>query len=74
VSIDGDLHGWSSWQVSAVPGGGTVARFAQEVSVTSRAMSVLPAFSAPVLRANHAWMMRGGERGLGIYLASTAER
>lgn len=74
VSIDGDLRTWSSWQVSAASGGGTVARFAQEVSVTSRAMSMLAPLSASLLRADHAWMMRGGERGLRAYLAPSGAR
>lgn len=68
VSIEGDLRGWSSWRVSGTHGGGTLARFEQEVTVTSRAMSRLPALGAPVLRANHAWMMHRGERGLAAYL------
>jgi Polyketide cyclase / dehydrase and lipid transport len=73
VSIDGDLRGWSSWQVDAAPGGGTLARYAQEVTVASRAKSLFPALSAPVLRANHSWMMRNGERGLVAYLTPPAQ-
>ena len=59
-----DLEGWAQWSVDSDPqGGGACATFDQDVRVAarwSRAATLAPA----VLRANHAWMMRQGRRGL----------
>ncbi|MGW3548927.1 SRPBCC family protein [Janibacter hoylei] len=64
VRLDGDLEGWVQWSVDSDPqGGGACATFDQDVRVAarwSRAATLAPA----VLRANHAWMMRQGRRGL----------
>lgn len=71
VRIDGDLEGWSEWRVDAVSAGrqpATVARYRQEATVATAGVSRLLPVTAPVLRANHTWMMRSGERGLREYL------
>ena len=62
VRLDGDLLGWAQWSVVA-DGTGAVATFDQEVRVAPRLHreATLVPF---VLRANHAWMMRQGRRGL----------
>lgn len=63
VALDGDLVGWAQWSVAGDGAGGAVATYDQEVRVAARLNRV--ATLAPfVLRANHAWMMRQGRRGL----------
>lgn len=62
VRLSGDLDGWARWLVRSTDAG-TVAVFEQEARVAARLERV--ATLAPVvLRANHAWMMRQGRRGL----------
>jgi len=67
VDIDGDLQGWCAWQLTA-EGPGTSARFSQEVEVTVPMLQRAPRAVRPLLRGNHAHMMRSGERGLRTYL------
>ena len=67
VDITGDLHGWCAWQLTA-DGGGTRARFSQEVEVTVPLLQRVPFAIRPLLRGNHAHMMRSGERGLRRHL------
>jgi uncharacterized protein YndB with AHSA1/START domain len=64
IGMTGDLDGWARWTLSALPGGGTRARYDQEVEVRRRLMRLLALPARPLFRANHAWMMRGGRRGL----------
>ena len=68
VLVDGDLHGWCAWQLTS-EGTGTRAVFSQEVEVTSPMLRRAPFAIRPLLRGNHAHMMRSGERGLRRYLA-----
>ena len=68
VDVDGDLRGWCAWQFSA-EGAGTRAQFSQEVEVTAPMLQRMPFAIRPLLRGNHAHMMRSGERGLSDYLA-----
>lgn len=64
VRLDGDLEGWVQWSVDSDPqGGGACATFDQDVRVAAR-WSRAATLSPAVLRANHAWMMRQGRRGL----------
>ena len=79
VRIDGDLEGWSEFRLEpggdgapADPHGVTLARYTQEVLVTARGLEHLTPVAAPVLRVNHAWMMRAGERGLAAWVARAA--
>jgi hypothetical protein len=67
VDIDGDLQGWCAWQLTA-EGPGTRARFSQEVEVTVPMLQRAPLAIRPLLRGNHAHMMRSGERGLRRHL------
>jgi len=68
VLVDGDLHGWCAWQLTP-EGTGTRAVFSQEVEVASPMLRRAPFAIRPLLRGNHAHMMRSGERGLRRYLA-----
>ena len=67
VDIDGDLQGWCAWQILA-EGAGTLAQFSQEVEVTVPMLQRAPLAIRPLLRGNHAHMMRSGERGLRAHL------
>ncbi|NGN65775.1 polyketide cyclase [Streptomyces sp. A7024] len=63
IDLSGDLEGWARFTV--VPGGArTRVVFEQEVVVHKRLLRWLAVPARPLLRANHAWMMRGGRRGL----------
>lgn len=72
--LDGDLVGWSSWTVAAVPRSGalrTWAEFRQEVTAPG-----VPggnyAILRPVLDANHRVMMWRGRRGLARHLSAVS--
>jgi hypothetical protein len=69
VDIDGDLQGWCAWQLAA-EGTGTRAEFSQEVDVTVSMLARAPRAVRPLLRGNHGYLMRSGERGLENLLAS----
>jgi hypothetical protein len=69
VEIDGDLQGWCAWQLTAEESG-TRVDFSQEVEVTVTVLQRAPFAVRPLLRGNHAYMMRAGERGLLNHLAS----
>jgi hypothetical protein len=61
--IDGQLAGWSRWRLDA-EGETTSLRYEQEVLTPGRLMTAASSVARPALEANHAWMMRGGRRGL----------
>ena len=63
VRLDGDLEGWAEWTIAGDPQGACRATFDQDVRVAAR-WSRAATLSPAVLRANHAWMMRQGRRGL----------
>jgi hypothetical protein len=67
VDVAGDLRGWCAWNFSA-EGAGTRAHFSQEVEVTAVRLQRVPFAVRPLLRGNHAHMMRSGEYGLRRYL------
>ena len=67
VDVDGDLRGWCAWQLTD-EGTGTCARFSEEVEVTVALLRRAPFVTRPLLRGNHAHMMRSGERGLSTHL------
>lgn len=71
VGVTGDLEGWCQWRLAHEDGsGGTcLATFEQEARVTPRLLARSASVTGPLLRANHAWMMRCGEVGLAGYLA-----
>ncbi|WP_338694488.1 SRPBCC family protein [Streptomyces sp. Q6] len=68
VEMSGDLDGWARWTLRPVPGGGTRAVYDQEVEVRKALMRRFAVPGRPVFLANHAWMMRGGRRGLAASL------
>jgi hypothetical protein len=63
IEMSGDLDGWARWTFDAA-GPGTRARYDQEVRVRTRLLRRLAVPGRPFFRANHALMMRAGERGL----------
>jgi uncharacterized protein YndB with AHSA1/START domain len=67
VGVAGDLDGWCQWQVRG-DGDDTVAVFDQEAVVTPALLARTASLTAPLLRANHAWMMRAGQVGLARHL------
>lgn len=62
--LDGDLVGWARFTLHPDGPGRTRARYDQEVILAKAPLSHAPAFLHPLMRLNHAWMMRSGERGL----------
>ncbi|MEV0264161.1 SRPBCC family protein [Streptomyces sp. NPDC050617] len=70
IAMSGDLCGWARWTVTA-RGAGSRVRFEQEVRVSKPLMRRLAIPGRPVFRANHAWMMRCGRRGLRARLAAS---
>ncbi|WP_105975799.1 SRPBCC family protein [Streptomyces geranii] len=67
IAMTGDLDGWARWTLTATPTG-TLARYDQEVDVTKPLMRALAVPGRPLFRANHALMMRAGQRGLAARL------
>lgn len=63
VGIDGDLAGWSRFDLSA-SGEGTLVDYRQQVSLTNPWLGRLARLSEPVVRWNHARMMAGCRAGL----------
>ncbi|MDT0268934.1 SRPBCC family protein [Streptomyces sp. DSM 44915] len=63
IRLTGDLDGWLRWSLVPV-GGGTLACHAQDCVVTGGLPTRLGPLARPFFRANHAAMMRAGERGL----------
>ncbi|TCJ22706.1 SRPBCC family protein [Nocardioides jejuensis] len=69
-SLDGDLDGWVRWRTVPEDGGCRV-HFEQEVVTRSLPLSIASYVAGrPVLRWNHARMMRGARLGLARRLAS----
>lgn len=66
AALDGDLVGWSRWQVSDDDGPAiaAIAAFTQEVLLHKRIPTWVVAVGRPVLRLNHRYMMWAGRRGL----------
>lgn len=69
MEISGDVAGWARWTVKAggdgrARGFRTIAFYEQQVEVRKPLMRLLTPLGAPIFRANHAWMMRAGQRGL----------
>jgi uncharacterized protein YndB with AHSA1/START domain len=68
VDLTGDLRGWCAWHLTP-KGTGTRALFSQEVEVEAPLLQSVSFAVRPLLRGNHAFMMRSGERGLRRYLS-----
>lgn len=69
ASMTGDLEGWSRWTLSAYRDGCRLL-FEEDVLVNRPALKILSPVARPVLKANHSFMMRRGERGLRGFLSS----
>lgn len=63
AAIDGHLEGWSRWTLRA-RGEGTDLVYEQEVHTPGALWAAAARIGRPVLVGNHAWMMRGGRRGM----------
>ncbi len=68
VSISGDLEGWARWRIDPVATGARL-RYRQVVVTTRPVLRALAPVARAAFIANHAWMMRSGERGLRALLA-----
>lgn len=68
VAIDGPIRGFAQWRLTpaglARSDGGTRLEFEQRVHAVARGVRWASYVAKPVLRANHAWMMRGAQQGL----------
>lgn len=71
VAVSGDLEGWCQWSVHD-DAEGTRAVFDQEAEVTPSLLVRTAPLAAPLLRANHSWMMRSGHTGLARHLAASS--
>jgi len=69
VDIEGDLQGWCAWELDD-ESTGTRAVFSQEVVVMAPLLGRAPPALRPLLRANHAHLLRAGESGLRAHLDS----
>jgi hypothetical protein len=67
--LTGDLEGFSRWTITPAAGGGADLLFEEEVVTSKALLRRLAPIARPAFRANHALMMRHGERGLRTYLA-----
>lgn len=63
VAIDGDLKGWSRFTLTGTDAGLEVL---YEQRVLTRGRLDATRWVRPVVRANHAWMMRSARRGLQV--------
>jgi uncharacterized protein YndB with AHSA1/START domain len=72
AALSGDLEGWMRWTVRPA-GRGTLVVHEQETDLTKPLLRLLGVPGRPLLRANHALMMRGGRRGLEAFLAGGGE-
>ena len=68
VRLTGDLEGVLIGELQPV-GEGTRLVITQQVRARKPLLRKLDAVARPFFRANHAWMMRRGHRGLAAYLA-----
>jgi uncharacterized membrane protein len=69
VRLDGDLDGWARWTLTAGHGR-TAVVYEQEVVVRGRMLRWAGTLARPVLRLNHAWMMRCGRVGLDRWVSA----
>lgn len=64
VRLGGDLTGWAEFAIDPEKDGKTTVGYRQEVEVTAPGLRRVAPLLVPVLRANHALMMRSCERGM----------
>jgi hypothetical protein len=70
VDMTGDLDGYVQGRVAEHRTAGTLLVITQRVVVTKPLLRTLSPVARPLFRANHALMMRRGQRGLRAYLGS----
>lgn len=69
AALYGDLEGWVRWTAAVDgAGGGTRLLFEEDVVVNKPLLRRLAVPCRPLLRANHALMMRQGRRGMAAAL------
>lgn len=68
AELRGDLDGFSRWSIRPARAG-SVLVYEQEVVTTGWIFNALAPVARPAFEANHAWMMRSGERGLRTFMA-----
>jgi hypothetical protein len=68
VDMTGDLEGYVAGVVAEHRTAGAVLAITQRVVVTKPLLRALSPVAHPLFRANHALMMRRGQRGLRAYL------
>ena len=68
ATLTGDLEGFSRWTIHTGLAK-TVALFEEEVLANKSLLHKLRYIARPAFQANHALMMRNGQRGLNTYLA-----
>ncbi|MFE2279054.1 SRPBCC family protein [Streptomyces sp. NPDC059454] len=68
AGLSGDIDGWARWTVTRLGPHGCLAHYEQEVHVRKPLLRLLAVPGRPVLRVNHALMMRAGRRGLAAHL------
>jgi uncharacterized protein YndB with AHSA1/START domain len=64
VVLSGDLRGWVRCTVRPETGGGSRVLFEQDTEVARPLLRLVALPARPLLRANHALLMRAGHRGL----------
>ncbi|TDV42709.1 polyketide cyclase [Actinophytocola oryzae] len=70
VDMTGDLEGYVQGDVAEHRAAGALLAISQRVVVTKPLLRVLSPVARPVFRANHALMMRRGQRGFRAYLGA----
>jgi hypothetical protein len=69
VAISGPIDGFARWTLRPDPAGGTALHYEQEVDAHGR-LAWASYVLRPLLRWNHAVMMRGFDRGISAALAA----
>ena len=73
VAIDGPISGYAAWRLTPVATG-TRLDFEQRVRAVRSLFRAASYVARPLLRANHAWMMRGAREGLATCLRPAVRR
>lgn len=68
ATLTGELHGWARWTLDTPDSDLTRVTLQQEVVVRRRLLRRLSPLCRPLLRLNHAAMIRAGQRGLRKHL------
>ncbi len=68
IAMSGDLEGWARWTILPNSRGSSVL-YEQQVEVRKPLLRLLALPGRPLFLANHALMMRSGQRGLRLLLS-----